>query len=355
LQVLARPFREFAFATRADRSVLLSAVLTALIRRTLPAAPMFAIDAPAASSGKSLLTETVGIIATGHKPTMMSQGKSAEEDEKRLATVLMAGDAVVVTDNCERPIGGDTLCSMLTQEYIAARILGKSELARLPTNTLLMATGNNLTFGIDVARRVLICRLDTGEERPDLIEYDFDPRDEALADRPKLVAAGLTVLRAYIAAGKPTPLVKLGSFEKWNLVREALVWLGEADPAETRERIIADDPRKGELVDLLRIWVDVLGSRPVFLSEFSQIDDNPSESKLGALKNELVARTKYPAFNAKSVGHYLMKHKDQLVGGLALRCEDDPSSGTKRYRVENIAKPKHGQDGEASNTPEIPF
>jgi putative DNA primase/helicase len=43
LGVLTKPFREFVFATPADRSVMLSAVLTALIRRNLPSAPLIVV------------------------------------------------------------------------------------------------------------------------------------------------------------------------------------------------------------------------------------------------------------------------------------------------------------------------
>ena len=330
---LFRPFREFRFAGRADRSVLLATVITSLIRRNLPSAPMIAIDAPTAGSGKSLLAETVGIIAAGHKPTMMSQGKSAEEDEKRLSSVLMAGDPVLVIDNCERPLAGDALCTALTQEFITLRILGRSEVTTMPTNTLILATGNNLEVVGDLGRRTLVIRIDTGEERPDQIEHDFDPRAEVIAERPALVVAGLTILRAYLTAGRPQRLAPMGSFEDWNVVREALVWLGEEDPIVTRERVIADDPRKGELADLLELWADALGGRAVTLAEISEEAAGASPGKIARLHQALADRTKKGIFSATSIGRYLGKQKDRLVGGRVLRCIDDPS-GVKRYRLE---------------------
>lgn len=270
VNILAAPFREYQFADKGDRAVVLAACLTAVIRRILPAAPLFAVDAPTAGSGKSLLCETVGIIASGYKPTIISQGKTPEEDEKRLASVLMAGDAVLVIDNCDRPLGGDTLCSMLTQEIIASRVLGKSEVKRFPTNALVMATGNNLEVVGDLGRRTLVCRIDTGQERPDQVVHGFSPTEEALRDRPALVVAALTVLRAYVVAGYPNRMSPIGSFEDWNLVREALVWLGEDDPIVTRERVISDDPRKGEVVELLELWCQALGGQAVTISEIGE-------------------------------------------------------------------------------------
>jgi hypothetical protein len=307
-----------------------------------PSAPLFAIDAPTAGTGKSLLTETIAIIVTGHKPAMMSQGKTDEENEKRLSSVLMAGDQVIVIDNCDRPIEGDFLCSMLSQEMVQPRILGKSETRRLPTRCLVLATGNNLVLAGDVTRRTLMCRLDAGVERPDQRKFRFDPREEALALRPQLVAAGLTILRAYIAAGYPNRMGAIGSFEAWNIVREALVWLGCHDPEDTRDRILADDPQKAVLLDVLRLWRQSLGDQQVTLTELSSLVDRDDDVR--KLVEELTANTRQPSFNARSVGRFLAKHIDRVVGGLAMRAEAD-SSGIKRYRVIET-----GQRGDGSTS-----
>lgn len=335
LEELYRPFRAYVFPTAADRSVLLAACLTAVTRRVLPSAPLFAVDAPTAGSGKTLLCETIGAIAAGYKPTLISQGKTPEEDEKRLSSVLMAGDAVLVIDNCERPLGGDTLCSMLTQEFISARVLGKSEVKRLPTNALVMATGNNLEVIGDLGRRTLVCRIDTGQERPDQVSHGFSPVNEALLNRPALVVAALTVLRAYIAAGKPYPLTPIGSFEDWNFIREALVWLGEHDPIVTRERVVADDPRKGDLSELLILWREALGGRSVTLAELGAEAARNPRGKVGELHQALAERTPKGHFNPRSVGRLLARHKDRVVAGRVLYCTDDPS-GMKRYRVDEV-------------------
>ena len=105
-----------------------------------------------------MLAEMVGLLVTGNRPAAMSQGKTEEEDEKRLATVLHEGDAVIMLDNCERVVQGDFLCSMLSQEKVQARILGKSERRVLPSTATVLATGNNLTLAGDVTRRAVICR-----------------------------------------------------------------------------------------------------------------------------------------------------------------------------------------------------
>jgi hypothetical protein len=348
IALITEPFRDFCFASDADRSVMIAAVLTALVRPMFPSAPLFAIDAPTAGTGKSLLAETVGIIATGHKPAMLSQGFNGEEDQKRLSSVLMAGDQIIVIDNCDRPIQGEFLCTMLTQERVRPRILGKSEMRTLPTRCLVMATGNNLTLSGDVTRRALICRMDAGMERPDRRQFGFDPRVEARTMRPRLVAAGLTILRAYIAADRPQAMDKIGSFEDWNLVREAIVWLGYDDPADTRERVLADDPAKAVLLDLLRLWWTVLKDRPVTLAELAAMADKQGHDKADDLVAELISNTRYQKFNARSVGRFLAKHIDRRVGGLVLLSEMD-GTGVKSYRVRDVsAAPRRERKDEAS-------
>ena len=159
-----------------------------------------------------------------------------------------------------------------------------------------------------------------------------------MCNRPTLVVAALTILRAYVAAGRPNRIPPIGSFDDWNLVREALVWLGEDDPTVTRERVMSDDPRKGEVVELLELWHEALGGQAVTLSEIAERAMKPQRGKIHELQQALTERTSKVVFNPRSVGHYLARHKDRLVGGRVLRCIDDPS-GVKRYRVELANSP----------------
>jgi hypothetical protein len=265
----------------------------------------------------------------------MSQGKNDEENEKRLSPVLMAGDAIIVIDNCDRPVEGDFLCSMLTQEIVQARILGRSERIKLPSNALVLATGNNLTLSGDVTRRAVICRMDAEVERPDSRQFEFDPRELAHTDRPALVVAGLTILRAYIAAGRPCPLNKIGSFEDWNQIREPLVWLDRADPADTRQLVLGNDPRKNELVELLRAWRGCFGQKEMTLSEVraycEQRLDNPERALLYRL---LIDQTGKPVFSAKSIGRHLRRHIDRVVADMALKQRDGSNGAV--WRVDAV-------------------
>lgn len=299
-------FAGFPFVDDAAKAVVWSAILSGLVSHRLSAIPLHAFDAPTAGTGKSLLAEVVGIIVLGHKPSAMTQGKEEAEDEKRISTALRAGDRLLWIDNCERAITGEMICSVLTQEFVNMRILGKSEQVKLFCNVLMMATGNNLVIGGDVTRRAMRCRLDAKMERPDTREFEFDARVRAAAERPELVVAGLTALRAYV--GRPAPLPAVGSFEAWSeLVRETLVWCGYGDPDRTRTRVLDDDPRKAELAEVLETWFKYCGDKPMRVSEAGQSEE---------LCTLLTEATGKHMWSPKSVGWYLKRNVDRVVDGL---------------------------------------
>ncbi len=116
------------------------------------------------------------------------------------------------------------------------------------------------------------------------------------------------------------------------MIREALVWLDEADPTTTRERVIADDPYKGDLAELLDVWCEALGGKSATLAEIAEAISKNPDGKIASLHNALASRTFKGTFNTRSVGRYLSKQKDRVVGGRFLQCVDDPS-GVNRYQL----------------------
>lgn len=263
-EVLARPClnsdrpedRGFSFASASDRSAALAAILTALVRHSLPTAPLFLFNATRPASAKSLLADCVSLIATGRTATVFELGEDPDEVEKRLLAVLLAGDPVINLDNLEQPLGGSGLCKTLTAESITGRILGVSKNATVPTITTWLATGNNVTVIGDMTRRTVVSNLDPQSEAPQGRRYDRNLVTWIPEHRARLAVAGLTVLRGYIAAGRPAqPYPPMGSFEDWDTtIRRALTWLGEADPLAGTAQLEDADPVRLKLRALLVAW-----------------------------------------------------------------------------------------------------
>ena len=78
-------------------------------------------------------------------------------------------------------------------------------MVELPLSLTWTATGNNVMLEADTSRRTLHIRLDSPEENPELRSGFQIPHLVAHVkqQRAALVAAGLTILSAYHAAGRP--------------------------------------------------------------------------------------------------------------------------------------------------------
>ena len=122
-----------------------------------------------------------------------------------------------------------------------------------------LASGNNMQFKGDTARRIVPIDLDPKMERPEeRTGFQHTPLTSWVQqERPRLTVAALTIIKAYFEAGCPAQSVTpMGSFEQWSdLVRQALIWAGEADPNEGRHGIEAEsDPEYEKLATLLQTW-----------------------------------------------------------------------------------------------------
>jgi hypothetical protein len=71
LELLEGLLGEFPFATDADRSAALAALLTAAVRPSLPVAPMFHVRAHQAGTGKSYLCRVITALATARPAKRM--------------------------------------------------------------------------------------------------------------------------------------------------------------------------------------------------------------------------------------------------------------------------------------------
>ena len=233
---------DFPFEKPAHRSTWLAVLLTPLSRHTFAGpAPLFAFDANAAGSGKTLLAETVSITANGRDVSRMANPRDDEECRKLLLALAICGDTLVLIDNIAGTLGCASLDAALTGTSWRDRVLGRSEIVDLPLAVTWLATGNNIICSADTSRRVAHCRLDCRVEHPeerDGFRYP-DLKSHVKEHRGELLSAALTILRAYIIAGKPRAALKpWGSYEGWSdLIRQCIVWLGMPDPGDTREQL----------------------------------------------------------------------------------------------------------------------
>jgi hypothetical protein len=113
--------------------------------------------------------------------------------------------------------------------------------------------------------------MDGRVERPEQREFKDDHLlDTVKANRAQLVVAALTVLRAWHVARPNEQAIKLKpiGFTEWSQrVREALVWLGEDDPASTMEATRKDDPYRVERADVFMEWHNAMGGKALLVRD----------------------------------------------------------------------------------------
>ncbi len=329
-RILTDIFSDFPFAAAEHLAGVIAGVLTPLARHAFAGpAPLILIDKNVHGAGGSLLADAIATAATGRGIARMSQAKDDDEERKRILSIALAGDTMVLIDNIDRPLGGAALDSALTGTEWRDRVLGKSEMATAPLLACWFATGNNVTVLRDTLRRILPIRIETPDERPEERQgfkyYPLLPHVEK--EHPRLVVAALTVLRAYVVAGRPNMQLKAwGSFEGWSdLIRGALVWVGLTDPAIARQQLaVGGDNEAAALRVLLGNWSHIDGSGAgLTAARILEVVANPAGDEVIEALRDALAELAPPGPggkppSVKSLGRRLSHLKGRVIGGAAL-------------------------------------
>lgn len=321
---------DFPFASEAHRSAWLSAVLTPLARFAFRGpAPLHLIDANVRGAGKSLLADTVAEIVLGRPMARMAPSEDDAEERKRITSLALAADRLVLIDNVAGELGTPSLDAALTATEWRDRLLGTNTTLTWPLLCTWYATGNNVILNGDTSRRCVHIRIESPDEHPE--DRGGFRHSDLLGwirqHRPELVTAALTVLRAYSVAGRPDMgLTPWGSFEGWSrLVRGAIVWAGQADPGLTREELRRESDRDASaLADLIAGWKDVAteyGGQCTVAQMLSELDGPANAGKHERLRAGLAELVPMPPGklpSARRVGQVLTRFKGRVIGGQAL-------------------------------------
>lgn len=310
---------EFSFASISDQAAALAAIITAAVRPSLYQSPMFHVRAPMVGSGKSYLCELITSFATPKKGTPTTFPADDEECRKMLLAELLRSPAVINFDNLTGDLlAHKSLCTVLTSEFMSGRILGVSKTATVSTRVLFLSSGNNVGPVQDMTRRCLTIRLnprcDTPAarnfKRPELIY-------ELLNERGRYVSAALTIVRAWIAAGRPkTSCRSLSGYTQWSdLCRQPLLWLGCADPTASVFEAMKEDPDRESLDRLLRAWQIIFGSIPTMVRDAvmqATICQAENQELSDALRDIAGERGE---INRRKLGRWIRRHEDRVVDG----------------------------------------
>ena len=368
LAELIEPFEDFKryYADPAHLAVPLAAILTLLARPAIRGAvPAFIFDASDRGAGKSLHVQVISRIATGRwsRPRVFPASEGAVNEEelaKVLGAIAAAGRSLVDFDNVRCTVDGAPLLAALTTvEQQEFRILGQSRDALLVWRAVVCIGGNNLAIGDEMSRRALLARIEPEDERHEL-RADL-PREKGgylhprlrewvAAERPRLVAAALTVLRAWFLAGRPKMGAKTkASFEEWSdVIPHAILWAGGPDvgacsPSQAAED---EDPLKAALRALLDGWGRFCGpegmtARALVANLYPdgkrpKPGDGPPDEQLDAARDAVEFLTQHRggerAPSAAKLGPMLKSFKGTKLGGKCLVAVGK-TGGSVRWRT----------------------
>jgi hypothetical protein len=306
-----------------------------------------------------LQVDVASLIATGRTAAHMEWDVNEEENAKRLVGVLLQGDLFLCIDNVDKPVSSALLCSIVTQGSVQVRILSVTGQITLPANLCVAITGNHLVVRGDLGRRSIREDMDAKHEAPELREFDVDLYKWVPEHRGELVAAALTILRAFVVASDHDEVVaklpRYGSFELWSeRVRAVLVWLDQPDPCETTAAVKQDDDAQAAFAGLIAAWVEAMGTATYDLqtgfkeehwlslgqvTTAANMDGNVGLDE--ALKGAMAAKSnrwaKPREVTAASLGAFLTDYIDRVV---RIPESNQPNAKVNSYRIRKRVHPR---------------
>jgi hypothetical protein len=343
--LLCELLAEFPFVDEPSKSVGLSQLITPVARGAMPVVPLHVAKAPQPGTGKSYLADCASMITTGERCAVIAVAPNPEETEKRLIGAALAGNPVIALDNSREILQGDFLCQLTERPLLELRRLGSSDPIRVANTHTVFANGNNLAIADDMVRRTIQATLDANTENPEQRTFKANPLKMIRAGRGRYVAACLTIVRGYLAAGSPGKLPPIESYEEWSdLVRSALVWLGYADPVETMDTARGADPVREDRSTVFAAWrteLDVnAGYLAAELAELAECRYDYDQSFVRpTLRSALLAvADKHGSggqIDTKRLGHWLKKNENTIVGGHKL-IADRSDASRPRWRLRRV-------------------
>ncbi len=320
------------FASRAN---MLGTELTPVVRPTIDGpTPLHVIDAPIAGSGKGLLSSVIAFIATGRPSAVISAPESDAEMRKAITAALLSGSSVLSIDNITVTLRWSSLSAAITASVWDDRILGVSKTCNVPVKVTWLVNGNNVRLGGDLPRRAVWIRIDpkharpwerSGFRHPQLLRWVAQHRGE-------IVAALLTMARAWHVAGRPTSEPSIGSFESWSeVIGGILAFAGVPGFLENRNDMLEQaDEDAPEWEAFLLAWQDEFGDEAVTTAQVADRLD-------AALAADL--RAALPGHLADALTNKAKSFTRRL--GRALAAVQDRRFNDAGLRVTRAAKDEH--------------
>jgi len=327
----------------AERAHAVALTLLPFVRAMIDGpTPLHLVEAPIAGTGKSLLVEIALYPALGRTVKRTPEVPDEAAWRKKLASLLLEAPTVIFIDNIHDKLDSAALSSFLEGTVATDRIRGVSKMGTFENHAVWACTGNNPTAHEEILRRAIRIRLNAELERPDErteFRHKF-LRSWVHEHRAELVWACLTLIRAWLSAGRPsggeqtdehgfrfiTPPALLASFESWSRTMSGILEVAIVPGfLENRGEWTPDraDPETDALQGFVESWWRYFQEEPVRASQLFQLADQHLDLE-GATEHA----------RKVALGKRLIELKDRRVGTCFIRkAEDDAHGKVNRWRL----------------------
>jgi hypothetical protein len=215
------------------KGTIIACALTILERALLPQRPAFFVTAGQRGGGKTTTIHMISMAAVGLPASAAAWSPNEEERRKALFSYLGMGLPLLVWDNIARgsTISCPSIEKSLTTEHYSDRVLGYTEVKTVPTYTVQVFTGNNISPRGDLASRSLVVRLTVDRVDPENRSFAHpDPMAWTDDNRGRILQALYTILlgnpRRSQKKTERTPAVTRFK-EWWDMVGAAVEYAAE--------------------------------------------------------------------------------------------------------------------------------
>ena len=339
---------EFPFTDQTERANALALGLLPYVRPIIKGpTPLHLVESATPGEGKSLLVEMLLRPAVGMRLAADPDKTDESETRKWITSKAVASAPVCWIDNVRHGLDNSVLANALTSARWSDRMLGENAVFEREYKPIWAATANNPVLSEEMTRRTVRIRLVSGLERP-AMRTDFrhpDLRAWNTAHRGDLIAAALTLIRAWVVAGRPNGKQRMGSFESYVAVIGGILdVIGVPGFLDNQMELydVADSEAAqwGALVDLWRERCEETGFVACKASDLYEL-------ALEVENFDMTGKTtegERGAVTMRSFGKLVHKQRDKIYGDAENGWFKITMAGTKQrftmWKLEPVTSPK---------------
>lgn len=358
---------DFPFDDDSSKANALACMLLPFVRIMIDGpTPLHVFEAATEGTGKGKLANACAYPSIGRELSSTSQKEDEAEWRKMLTTTLQTGGSHIYIDNLYnpkvwdgslQPIDSANLALALTQPEWVDRILGSNRLARIKIQCIWMASGNNLEWSKELARRVVSIRLKVPNENPfDRKGFRCEPdtlEEWAMKNRNQLLTACLTLCQQWVASGMPFGSQRMGSYENYSKTMGGILdACGVKGFLGNRGKNVSKSRESIRWPAFIEKWSVTYGEKMVSASDlylmiFGGWSDPSGAMSPGArtiagcpdlqIAFADIVGEKSVLSQKQKLGRAMAKQEDRVYGlNRVVRCDETSSTGNTLFRLERI-------------------